>query len=136
MSLLRRLRGTSLLTRFGAISLLLTIAVGAVLSSVLGSAIEDRARQQAEDAALMAVRLGLQPQFTRADLTYGFEAERLADVEEAVDDAADEFGTGGHALAAFDPIELKIFDRNRTILSHSESPELVGENSQSGELVL
>jgi hypothetical protein len=39
MSLFRRLRGTSLLTRFGAISLLLTLAVGAVLASVLSSAI-------------------------------------------------------------------------------------------------
>ena len=68
MSLLRRLRGTSLLIRFGATSLVLTFVVGAVLSSVLSTAIEDRARQQAEDAALMAVRLGLQPQFTPADL--------------------------------------------------------------------
>ena len=64
MSLLRRLRGTSLLTRFAVISLLVTVAVGGVLSSVLSTVIEDRARQQAEDAALMAVRLGLQPQFT------------------------------------------------------------------------
>ena len=60
---LRRLRGTSLLTRFATLSLLMTIAVGVVLSGLL--VIEDRARQQAEDAALMAVRLGLQPQFSR-----------------------------------------------------------------------
>ncbi|TQN41055.1 diguanylate cyclase (GGDEF)-like protein [Blastococcus colisei] len=134
MSLLRRLRGTSLLTRFGAVSLLLTFAVGAVLSSVLSTAIEERARQQAEDAALMAVRLGLQPLFTPADLAGGFEAGRLADVEDAVDDAAEELGTAGLALAAFDPIELKIFNRERTIVYHSEDPELVGETSGSGEL--
>jgi diguanylate cyclase (GGDEF)-like protein len=134
MTLLRRLRGTSLLMRFGVISLLLTIVVGAVLSSVLSTAIEDRARQQAEDAALMAVRLGLQPQFTRADLADGFAADRLAGVDEAVDDAAEQVGTRGHALAAFDPIELKVFNRERTILYHSESPELVGETSGSGEL--
>src|SRR5687768_6602710 len=109
MSLLRRLRSTSLLTRFGAISLLLTVAVGAVLSSVLGTAIENRARQQAEDAALMAVRLGLQPQVTPSDLAAGFDAARLAGVQGAVDDAAEEFGTSGRTLAAFDPIELKIF---------------------------
>ena len=134
MSLLRRLRGTSLLTRFGVISLVLTAAVGVVLSTVLSTAIEDRARQQAEDAALMAVRLGLQPQITRADLENGFDAERLAGVDAAVDDAAEQFGTVGHKLAAFDPIELKIFDADKTILYHSENPELVGETSRSGEL--
>jgi diguanylate cyclase (GGDEF)-like protein len=134
MSFLRRLRSTSLLTRFGVISLLLTVAVGAVLSSVLSGAIEDRARQQAEDAALMAVRLGLQPQFTRADLAEGFDADRLANVEETVDDAAEQFGAVGSVLAAFDPIELKVFNADRTIVYHSESPELVGETSHSGEL--
>jgi diguanylate cyclase (GGDEF)-like protein len=134
MSPLRRLRGSSLLMRYGVISLLLTVAAGAVLSSVLSTAVEDRARQQAEDAALMAVRLGLQPQFTPADLADGFDAERLADVEDAVDDAAEEFGTEGHELAAFDPIELKIFNSDRTIVFHSENPELVGETSGSGEL--
>ncbi|TFV76714.1 EAL domain-containing protein [Blastococcus sp. CT_GayMR19] len=134
MRLLRRLRSTSLLTRFATLSLLLTVAVGVVLSSVLTTVIEDRARQQAEDAALMAVRLGLQPQFTRTDLTRGFDVERLAGVEKAVDDASDQFGTEGTPLAAFDPIELKVFGADRTILYHSEHPELVGETSQSGEL--
>ena len=134
MSLLRRLRGSSLLMRFGVISLVLTIAVGLVLSSVLSTAIEDRARQQSEDAALMAVRLGLQPQITRVDLAHGFDAERLARVEKAVDAAAEEFGTDGHALAAFDPVELKIYGADRTILYHSEHPELVGDTSGSGEL--
>ena len=33
-----------------------------------------------------------------------------------------------------DPVELKIFDRDRTIVYHSENPELVGETSGSGEL--
>jgi hypothetical protein len=80
------------------------------------------------------VRLGLQPQFTQADLSDGFDAGRLARVEEAVDDAAEQFGTVGHELAAFDPIELKIYAADRTILYHSESPELVGQTSNSGEL--
>ena len=47
MRVVRRLRGVSLLARFGVISLLLTVVVGLVLSSVLSRAIEDRARQQA-----------------------------------------------------------------------------------------
>ncbi len=134
MDPLRRLRATSLLTRFAALSLLLTVAVGVVLSSVLTSVIEDRARQQAEDAALMAVRLGLQPQFSPADLAGGFDAARLAAVEQTVDDASAQFGERGTALAAFDPVELKVFGADRTILYHSENPELVGETSSSGEL--
>jgi diguanylate cyclase (GGDEF)-like protein len=134
MGLLRRLLGASLLTRFGVTSLLLTVVVGAVLSSLLGSVIEDRARQQAEDAALMAVRLGLQPQISRTDLAEGFDAARLSAVDEAVDHAAEEFGSVDHKLAAFDPIEMKVFNRERTILYHSEQPELVGETSNSGEL--
>ncbi|MDT0274671.1 putative bifunctional diguanylate cyclase/phosphodiesterase [Blastococcus goldschmidtiae] len=134
MDPLRRLRATSLLTRFAALSLLLTVAVGVVLSSVLTTVIEERARQQAEDAALMAVRLGLQPQFSRADLAGGFDAARLADVEQAVEHASAQFGERGTALAAFDPVELKVFGADRTILYHSAHPELVGETSRSGEL--
>jgi diguanylate cyclase (GGDEF)-like protein len=133
MSLLRRLHGASMLIRFGGISLLLTLAVGVALSSVLSTAIEDRARQQAEDAALMAVRLGLQPQITQADLAEGFAGDRLTAVDAVVDDAAEQFGAA-RKLAAFDPVELKIYDADRTILYHSDSPELVGETSHSGEL--
>ena len=134
MRFLRGLQATSLLTRFAALSLLLTVAVGVVLTSALTTLIENRARQQAEDAALMAVRLGLQPQFSRADLAGGFPASRLIDVERVVDDASDQFGTAGTALAAFDPVELKVYGGDRTILYNSGSPELVGEISPSGEL--
>jgi diguanylate cyclase (GGDEF)-like protein len=80
------------------------------------------------------VRLGLQPLFSRVDLAGGFPASRLIDVEEVVDEASDQFGMAGTALAAFDPIELKIFGADRTILYHSENPDLVGETSNSGEL--
>src|SRR5688500_16628904 len=134
MSLLGRLRTSSLLARFGAISLVLTVAVGAVLASVLSTAIENRARQQAEDAALMAVRLGVQQEFTQADLAEGFAAERLAAVEASIDEAAEEFGTASDGLAACDPIELKIFNRKRTIVYHSENPDLVGKTSESDDL--
>src|SRR3712207_492248 len=134
MEPLRRARATSLLTRFAVLSLLLTVAVGVVLSSTLTGVIEDRARQQAEDAALMAVRLGLQPQFSRADLAAGFDGGGLADVEQADEDASEQFGERGTALAAFDPVELKVYGADRTILYHSENPDLVGETSSSGEL--
>jgi diguanylate cyclase (GGDEF)-like protein len=134
MRLVRRLRGVSLLARFGVISLLLTVVVGLVLSSVLSRGIENRARQQAEDAALMAVRLGLQPHFTQADLIYGFEPGRLVAVEEVLVDAATGSGAEARALAAFDPVELKVYDRDRKVLYNSEAPDLVGTISGSGQL--
>src|SRR3954465_10492034 len=83
MGALRRLRGASMLVRFGAISLLLTLAVGVVLASVLSTAITERARQQAEWTVIVTVRLGLMPQLTPQDLADGFDAERLAAVERA-----------------------------------------------------
>jgi diguanylate cyclase (GGDEF)-like protein len=133
MSLLRRLRGTSLLTRFGVVSLLLTVGLGAVLSSVLSNSIAERAREQAEWTVTVTVRLGLQPQLTPRDLAEGFAPERLARVEEAVDEAADHM-QGGRSLDDLDPVELKIFNRDRTIVFHSENPDLVGETSESAEL--
>jgi hypothetical protein len=126
MSLLRRLRGTSLLTRFGVLSLLLTVALGAVLSSVLTDAITERAREQAESTVTVTVRLGLQPQLTPRDLANGFDPR-------AVDRAAENMG-GGESLDDLDPVELKVFNRDREIVYHSENRELIGETSTSDEL--
>src|SRR3712207_5689844 len=111
MSLLRRLRGASLLTRFAVVSLVLTVAVGAVLSSLLSDAIAERAREQAEWTAIVTVRLGLQPQLTPEDLADGFDAGRLARVEQAVAAAADNFQAEGGQLDDLDPVELNIFNR-------------------------
>ena len=133
MSLLRRLRGTSLLTRFGVISLLLTIAVGGLLASVLSDAIAERARQQAEWTAIVTVRLGVQPQLTPQDLAGGFDPERLASVERAVTAAADNLQAEGRHLDDLDPVELKIFNRDRTVV-YSNEHEQIGSTSTSGEL--
>src|SRR6187397_2069229 len=114
MRLLRRVRGTSLLTRFGLVSLVLTVAVGVVLSTVLSNAIAERAREQAEWTAIVTVRIGLQPQLTPADLAHGFDGRRLAAVDEAVDAAKN--GVGGGELDDLDPVELNIFNRDRTIV--------------------
>jgi diguanylate cyclase (GGDEF)-like protein len=133
MSLLRRLRGTSLLTRFGVISLLLTIAVGGLLASVLSDAIAERARQQAEWTAIVTVRLGVQPQLTPQDLAEGFDPERLASVERAVTAAADNLQAEGRHLDDLDPVELKIFNRDRTVV-YSNEHEQIGSTSTSGEL--
>jgi diguanylate cyclase (GGDEF)-like protein len=133
MSLLRRLRGASLLVRFGAISLLLTLAVGVVLSSVLSTAISERAREQAEWTVIVAVRLGLMPQLTREDLAEGFDATRLAGVEEAIEAAAGNLQSAGRQLDDLDPVELNIFNRDRVVV-YSEEHDQIGTTSTSDEL--
>jgi diguanylate cyclase (GGDEF)-like protein len=122
-----------MLTRFGAISLLLTLAVGLVLSSVLSTAISERAREQAEWTVIVTVRLGLQPQLTPEDLANGFDAERLAGVERAIEAAAGQLQAGGRQLDDLDPVELTIYNRDRTIV-YSEEHKSIGTTSTSHEL--
>jgi diguanylate cyclase (GGDEF)-like protein len=122
-----------MLTRFGAISLLLTLAVGFALSSVLSSAISERAREQAEWTVIVTVRLGLQPQLTPQDLAEGFDADRLAGVQRAIRAAAGNLQAGGRQLDDLDPVELTIFNRDRTIV-YSEEQERIGTTSTSREL--
>jgi diguanylate cyclase (GGDEF)-like protein len=122
-----------MLIRFGAITLLLTLAVGVVLSSVLSSAITDRARQQAESTVIVAVRLGLMPQLTPEDLAHGFDAGRLSAVERAINGAGSQLRAGGGRLDDLDPVELNIFNRNRTIV-YSGDHATIGTTSTSEEL--
>jgi diguanylate cyclase (GGDEF)-like protein len=131
MRLLRRLSATSLLTRFGFVSLLVTVVVGAVLSSVLSNAIAERAREQAESTVAVTVRLGIQPQLSLQELVNGFDADQLARVERSVDAAAADLQAG---RPTEDPVELKIFNRERTVVYHSENRDVIGTTSQSEEL--
>src|SRR4051794_33900771 len=133
MRFLRRLRDTSLLTRFGVISLVLTVAVGVLLSSVLSRSIAERAREQAEWTVIVTVRLGLQPELTPADLLRGFDPGRLAGVEKAVHSAARNLQANGVRLDDLDPVELKIFNRDRTIV-YSDDHDVIGTTSDSDEL--
>jgi diguanylate cyclase (GGDEF)-like protein len=133
MGLLRRLRSISLLTRFAALSLVLTVAVGVVLSSVLSTAIAERAREQAEATALVSVRLGLQSQLTPGDLENGFNPGRLLRIAEAVHSAA-KASSAGEGLSGLDPVELKIYNAARTIVYHSEDGSLIGTTAHSAEL--
>src|SRR3712207_2419356 len=94
MPLLRRPRGSSLLVRFGVLGLVLTLGVGLVLAHVLSTAIENRAREQAEWTVIGTVRLGLQPQLTPGELADGFDRDRLSTVERAIDEAADNLRDG------------------------------------------
>src|SRR3712207_2206430 len=132
MGPVRRLRESSLLVRFGVLGLLLTVGVGFVLASVLADAIETRAQEQAEWSAVGMVRLGLQPQLTPSDLANGFDGARLAEVDRAVDRAADNLRDGDN-LGDLDPVAVKIFNRERTIVWASDE-SLVGHVSRSGDL--
>src|SRR4051812_7325903 len=133
MGALRRLRGASMLVRFGAISLLLTLAVGVVLASVLSTAITERARQQAEWTVIVTVRLGLMPQLTAQDLADGLDAERMAAVERAVGAAGGKLQAQGTSLDDLDPVELNIYNRDRTIV-YSADHAWIGRASMSDEL--
>jgi diguanylate cyclase (GGDEF)-like protein len=107
--------------------------VGLVLSSVLSTAISERAREQAEWTVIVTVRLGLQPQLTPEDLANGFDAERLAGVERAIEAAAGQLQAGGRQLDDLDPVELTIYNRDRTIV-YSEEHKSIGTTSTSHEL--
>src|SRR4051794_19662811 len=130
MTLLRRARGASMLVRFGAISLVLTFAVGVVLSYVLSTAITERARQQAEWTVIVAVRLGLMPQLTPADFAHGFDPQRLAAVERSINAAGSALPNDGGPLDDLDPVELNIFNRDRTVV-YSGEREAIGSTSTS-----
>jgi diguanylate cyclase (GGDEF)-like protein len=132
MRLIRRLQGSSLLARFSVLGLLLTLGVGLVLAHVLSSAIVTRAQERAESTVISTVRLGLQPQLTPADLAGGFDPHRLAEVDLAIDQAADNLRDGEN-LGHLDPVALKIFNRDRTIV-WADDQALIGETSSSSEL--
>src|SRR4051794_2550287 len=133
MRLFRRVRGASLLTRFAVVSLVLTVALGVVLSAVLSNAIAERAREQAEWTVIVSVRLGVQPRLTAEDLANGFDHERLARIEAVVDAAAENLEGGNRRLDDLDPVELNIYNRDRTVV-YSNEHEHIGELSASDEL--
>jgi diguanylate cyclase (GGDEF)-like protein len=132
MRLVRRLRQSSLLVRFGVLGLLLTVGVGFALAHVLSTAIEHRAQQQAEWTVIGTVRLGLQPQMTPSDLANGLESSRLSEVDQAIERAKDNLRDGDN-LGDLDPVSLKIFNRNRTVV-WADDPSLIGNASGSDEL--
>ncbi|MCW2739808.1 MAG: hypothetical protein JWR45_230 [Blastococcus sp.] len=133
MRLLRRVRGTSLLARFGVVSMVLTIALGVVLSQVLSASISERARENTTWTVIVAVRMGLEPQLTREDLEKGLNPLKLLPVMGAVDRAAEDFQRGGFQLGRLDQAELKIFNRERVTVFSTEAEQL-GKVSSSDDL--
>ncbi|WP_130504282.1 putative bifunctional diguanylate cyclase/phosphodiesterase [Blastococcus saxobsidens] len=133
MTLLGRLRRVSLLARFAVLSLVLTLGLGVVLGWSRAEAISANALEQAEWTAIVTVRLGLQPQLDADDIAEGFDPDRLARVTQAIRSAEDKLQAGGRQLDDLDPVALKIFDREGTIV-YADDPELIGEQSSSEEL--
>ena len=130
MNPLRRLGRTSLLTRFGVVSLVLTVALGVVLSAVLERVVTERARDHAEWAAAVTVRTGLQPQLTAADFGPGFDPSRMAHVEAALVGIE---APAASALNRLDVVTIKMFDRTG-LLFYSNQRNLIGRNSYSVDL--
>jgi diguanylate cyclase (GGDEF)-like protein len=133
MALFARLARSSLLSRFAAISAVLTVGLGVVLYTVHSDAISERARQQAERAVVVTVRLGLQPQITASDLEQGFDPDRLAHVAAAVQNSASDLQRGDEDLTALDPVEVKIYNRDGEVVFADER-ELIGTTSASDDL--
>ena len=132
MTLLGRLRGPTLLARFGALSLVLTVGLGGVLGWMRVQAITSAALEQAEWTVIVTARMGLQPQLDREDLAEGFDPARLARVERAVRTAADKLQSGGRQLDDLDPVALKIFDHTGTIV-YADDHALIGRQTGSAE---
>ncbi|NEK86118.1 EAL domain-containing protein [Blastococcus saxobsidens] len=133
MTLLRRLRRVSLLARFAALSLVLTLGLGGVLGWSRAEAIAANALEQAEWTAIVTVRLGLQPQLDAEDVAEGFDPDRLARVTQAIRSAEDKLQAGGRQLDDLDPVALKIFNREGAIV-YADEHELIGKESNSDEL--
>ena len=130
---LARTARSSLLVHFAVISAILTAAVGLVLYQVHSEAIGERAREQAERAVVLTVRLGLQPQITADDLANGFDPDRLAHVAATVQSSASDLRQGDGDLTALDPVEVKIFNRDGVIVFADER-DLIGSTSSSDSL--
>ncbi len=133
MAFVTRLTRSSLVVRFGVLGAVLTTGLGVVLYTVHSDAIGERARQQAERAVVVTVRLGLQPQLTREDLANGFDPDRLTHVAAAVRSSASGLRDGDAELAALDPVELKIYDRDGEVVFADER-DLIGTTSTSDDL--
>ncbi len=122
----------SLLARFAVVSAALISVLGVGLALVLRAVVVERAQSQAEDAVVVAVRLGLQPQLSPEDFTSGFDHRRFSHVEAAIEHAAEHAAEhrGGADLEGLDPVRIKIFNRTGTIV-YSDHRPLVGQRFDS-----
>ena len=67
-----------------AVSLVLVVALGLLLSQLLASMIAGRALQAAKDSAVLTTTIAIQPLLTRHDLATGLPADKVAALDRAV----------------------------------------------------
>ena len=83
-SVLERVRRPSLLARVAAVSLVLVVALGLLLSQLLASMIAGRALQAAKDSAVLTTTIAIQPLLSRHDLAAGLPPAKVAALDRAV----------------------------------------------------
>jgi diguanylate cyclase (GGDEF)-like protein len=114
---LRRPR-LSLLGQFSLLSLVLIVALGLVLATVLEDQIERRALENAEQLAQVTAQVGVAPQLVSRDLTRPMSKLRLSQIDTELRQS----GLGSVGLK-----RVKIFN-TRADLVYSDDRSLVGES--------
>jgi diguanylate cyclase (GGDEF)-like protein len=83
-SVLSSARRPSLLVRVAAVSLVLVVVLGLLLSQLIASMIARRALDAAKDSAVLTTTIAIQPLLTRFDLANGLPADKVAALDQAV----------------------------------------------------
>ncbi len=83
-SVLEGVRRPSLLVRVAAVSLVLVVVLGVLLSQVLATMISRRALAAAKDAAVLTTTIAVQPLLTEADLAEGLPPAKVRALDRAV----------------------------------------------------
>jgi diguanylate cyclase (GGDEF)-like protein len=119
-------RSMSLLARFGIASAVLLAMVGLALAQGLAELIGERARNQAEQTAVVAVGLGIAPRLEPSDFGSVIDGAERKLLDRAMAESI--FAQDGyHAL------QLKIFNTSGTVI-YSDRDEIIGETHESANL--
>src|SRR4028118_267708 len=120
-------RSPSLLARFGIVSALLLAIAGLALAQILTSAIESRAREQAEYIAVVAIRMGVAPRFEPADFASGEVQKRDAQFldQEMTASLTEE--------DSYQPLRLKVYNAAGMVI-YSDKHALIGDTHDSANL--
>ena len=116
-------RSMSLLARFGMASAALLTVAAVALALTLTHIIEERARDNAEQTAVVAVGLGIAPRLKPAE---------FAGVVGATDRQLLDAAMAGSALPnqGYDALRLKIYNTSRMVI-YSDLEEIIGETHES-----
>jgi diguanylate cyclase (GGDEF)-like protein len=120
-------RSPSLLARFGIVSALLLATAGLALAQILTSAIESRAREQAEYIAVVAIRMGVAPRLEPADFANG-------EVQKRDEQFLDQEMTASLTEEdSYQPLRLKVYNAARMVI-YSDQHALIGDTHDSANL--